>query len=379
MSCVRSARISSVRGWNGAKAATSSRLGWPSRPSFSGSSTGKSYCFESARRTSVAVMRPSRTAASPKRTPFALETPSTRSTSAEVILPSSTRIAPMGRSARTTARWESRGSPTCWGCSNDTTRCVLFMTRNSSGGIRKRLRIARAAEEPRRLPGLQRADERRVETGLEVGGGAHAPVEKLEEEDRGEPEQHADEESEREVERDAGLRRHHWLRGGIEDRDVRLLRARLDLVHEIALQCGFVRLLRGIDVANEHLRAAARLAQRFHFLALLGEVAVERRAPRRPLAGGRLRAAHDLARLAPDAFAQRLHLGRLLLVLRMVRPEPRRQLLELRLAAQELALQSLHERIRDDIGRVLGRPAARDPEARARVVAQVGLAQRLRR
>jgi hypothetical protein len=52
-----------------------------------------------------------------------------------------------------------------------------------------------AGEQARGLPGLQGAEERRFHAGLEVVGRAHAAIEQFEEEDGGEPEEHADEES----------------------------------------------------------------------------------------------------------------------------------------------------------------------------------------
>src|SRR5436305_70687 len=78
--------------------------------------------------------------------------------------------------------------------------------------------------------------------------GAHAPVEDLEEEHGGEPEQRAHEEAGRDVERDLRARRERGLDRGIEHRHVGLARAALHLVHVLAGERRFIGLLRRLDV-----------------------------------------------------------------------------------------------------------------------------------
>src|SRR5262249_720599 len=142
-----------------------------------------------------------------------------------VSFPSSTKIAPISRSERTSAR----------GGSKERTFSCTLMRMLSSGGARQRLGLA-AAQDPRRMPRQPRAQERRLDADLEVARRAHAAVEQLEEEDRGESQQHADEDPDGEIERHARPERQDRLDRGIEDRDVGLARGGLDLVHEEALQ-----------------------------------------------------------------------------------------------------------------------------------------------
>src|SRR5258708_17399947 len=366
-SCVLSARISSVRGWNGANAATSSVLG--RAPFSSGACTrwGKSNWRASAKRTSSSVTRSRRTAASPKRTPSSAALSSTRSTSAGVSLPCSTRIAPMGRSARTSAR----------GGSNEMTFSFELMRGSPSRGAGKRAGIVRPGQRGW-VPRPQRPEQRRLDAQLDVGGRGDGGMDELEEENRGEPEQHADEGAKHEIERHARPQRAARLGCRVENGDVGLLGAALDLVHEVALQRRLIGFLRDVGVPDQHRRLAPGVAQGLDLLPLRLEVALERRLARGVLRARARDAADHLVHLAPDALAQRLHFRRLLLVLRAVGPGAGCELRELRFGAQQVALQPLNQRIRDHLGHAFrGGAPARLAEARRRVVARGGSLQRL--
>src|SRR4051812_8521473 len=310
-SWVRITRSSSTVGWNGSQAAISSLL-TPSGPL---TRYGNSYCLASASRSSASVIRFSSIAASPKRQPSSRWRASTCSASEAVSLPSSIRIAPMWRPVPAGLRAPSSGTTFSFDFSS-MGRASEGMGKGGGGGARGREQPAAG-----RLPLGKPPEGGHGQARLEVDARAHAPVEGLEQVDHGAGDQQAEHDRERRDQRDLGLRRQRRLNRGGEQRHVALLGAALEARTHRAREHRVVVALRVLDVARHRgeldadvlglhdarlLRVDCGLQVLLALLRLLHGVAQRR---------------DHLLHLAGELLAQRLHLGRVLDVDGVVRPE----------------------------------------------------------